>query len=722
MTPLRTRLIIPPAASALASIATALIVLAGLAPSSIFARGIRVDEPGSTTNPCQLANWSPNTDPYAGSISFSPAGTAGATLVTCGPIGSADNGLDANSIFSTNLSAPYGIELNEYYQAVIGAPPYYPFAPNSPFLATGGESYNWISSSGQMIAQVFVWTFQQSGELEIELNNWCANATSGSAAPSFTILGVTYSGGCNSSTNDIVFEGNFPDPPTNAVAYVNDATVSRYGLVNQEVNGGPIFGAPLPEDWTVSLSVPPAYTYQIIKYPNPPVPSNPCIGAYGINDSGHVVGYECSSGKGVPFIWHNGTFAKLPANPLEGPGGTFPLSISDSGQIVGYFLDGAGKQHGFLFTPNASPRYVQIDHPSPASGTFLAGISLTAGIRHGVPGFYASSGNFVATIYDSGRQVIDTETPPDTWQDFNGATDPVNGAYNSIVAPSGGASEAIGINASGAIAGRRGAPFQDSFVYIGGTNIGGVCPLLTSPAPAADCNAPRFTPFSYMSYPTHAWAINDNGDVAGWFNDPRNGNYGQSFVRSGPSGAINVVNVAGTDPTTGIYYPSFISTALGINNRGVIVGDAYSQSTWYSPPNTNGDGAVFFIATPVTEGTAILSATFVSDSIDANGNYSVEIIITNTGNALAPAASLVSAELVTTSRGTSVTTPTSSALPAALTPPQASLANGLLPGESAISTLTFPASAGSSGSVAELHWRSTYFTGAAKGRLRLVLP
>lgn len=357
-----------------------------------------------------------------------------------------------------------------------------------------------------------------------------------------------------------------------------------------------------------------AYTFQIfsVQYANP---TNPCMGGYGINDRSEVVIYDCSNGGGIPYLWHKGRLTALPQHPLAGPvgggalGGTFPLAISNSGQIAGYYYDDTNVEHGFTYTPGTRTTpavWTTLDHPTPSNVTpgttvftYPRGISLRHGIALGIAAAYTlPTGYRSGTIEGADRSVIDT-TPTDQWQDFDGGSDPVNGVYNSVVGASGAGSILTGINDHRVIVGRRDAPFNDSFIYFGGAHLRGttVCRLFTSSnsnVPEPPGCSPRFVTFNYNGYRTHATAINRNGDIAGWFNDPNNNYFGQSFIRSGATEAIQIVNV--TDPVTGAAY---ISTATGMNNLGQIVGDVYpTVASWNNAPALTGDGQTVFVATP----------------------------------------------------------------------------------------------------------------------------
>jgi uncharacterized membrane protein len=73
--------------------------------------------------------------------------------------------------------------------------------------------------------------------------------------------------------------------------------------------------------------------------------------AGGINDSGQIVGfYIDSSGIDHGFLDSNGHYTTL-NDPSAGTGsgqGTLAFGINDSGQIVGEYYDSSGVQHGFL--------------------------------------------------------------------------------------------------------------------------------------------------------------------------------------------------------------------------------------------------------------------------------------------------------------------------------------------------------------------------------------
>lgn len=212
-------------------------LLSALAIAPAQARITRVDRPA--TPGCQLGNWTPDGSSGAG---FNPGGlTIGADtssdsivhIVACAS--NSNNSLDhtdASSFFVTNDNngLPYDLNPNESYVAThdVG------------LLASGGEMYQFVSNNTiGVLASVVVWKLASLGT-EIELNNWCTAGTTGAF---FTYAGVTYSGGCNSVTQDLVFNSS-----GQLIEYVKDSVQGTYATVTART---------LPLDWTISsASVP----------------------------------------------------------------------------------------------------------------------------------------------------------------------------------------------------------------------------------------------------------------------------------------------------------------------------------------------------------------------------------------------------------------------------------------------------------------------------------
>ena len=89
-------------------------------------------------------------------------------------------------------------------------------------------------------------------------------------------------------------------------------------------------------------------------------------GATGINDAGQIVGfYEDSSGAQHGFLYSGGTYT--PLNAPSGTKGTQAVGINDSGQIVGAYADSSGAVHGFLYN-SSTFTYTTLNDPSAHQG------------------------------------------------------------------------------------------------------------------------------------------------------------------------------------------------------------------------------------------------------------------------------------------------------------------------------------------------------------------
>ncbi|HEX3458351.1 MAG TPA: hypothetical protein VHR97_10395 [Candidatus Baltobacteraceae bacterium] len=117
--------------------------------------------------------------------------------------------------------------------------------------------------------------------------------------------------------------------------------------------------------------------------------------ATGINDFGDIGGWETTSKSTVGFFERLGayyTFAHAKATA------TYGLGINSSDQIVGYYTDTSGANHGFILTsPKSGQKWQTIDAPDGANGTFVTGIN-----DHGaICGYYVDASHvqhgFVAT-------------------------------------------------------------------------------------------------------------------------------------------------------------------------------------------------------------------------------------------------------------------------------------------------------------------------------------
>jgi probable HAF family extracellular repeat protein len=96
--------------------------------------------------------------------------------------------------------------------------------------------------------------------------------------------------------------------------------------------------------------------------------------AQGINDSGQIVGFFINGSGYHGFLLGGDTYTSLD-DPLATQG-TFASGINDAGQIVGYYKNATGF-HGFLFDPNSGifPPYFTLNDPLATDGTWATGIN-----------------------------------------------------------------------------------------------------------------------------------------------------------------------------------------------------------------------------------------------------------------------------------------------------------------------------------------------------------
>jgi fibronectin type 3 domain-containing protein len=134
------------------------------------------------------------------------------SVLSCSPSSLSDNTYnnpnDPNSIFQPGTG-----DTNEYFAA----------NENPAYLGTGGYIYYFVPNATADIpgtqAGVVIWSLS-NGDVEVELDQWCTSGTtsgSNQLAPGFQWGTTAYLGGCNSPTNDFLF-----DSAGNLIGYVND--------------------------------------------------------------------------------------------------------------------------------------------------------------------------------------------------------------------------------------------------------------------------------------------------------------------------------------------------------------------------------------------------------------------------------------------------------------------------------------------------------------------
>jgi len=123
-------------------------------------------------------------------------------------------------------------------------------------------------------------------------------------------------------------------------------------------------------------------------------PKGTSTGAHGINPNGAVAvvgSYINVKGKQEGFRYKHGKFTDVP-----GPAGatiSAAFGINDTGEIVGYYVDSTRVQHGFLLKGKT---YTTLDVPGAAS-TFAVGINDTGSV---VLQWVDSKGIYESALYD----------------------------------------------------------------------------------------------------------------------------------------------------------------------------------------------------------------------------------------------------------------------------------------------------------------------------------
>ena len=99
------------------------------------------------------------------------------------------------------------------------------------------------------------------------------------------------------------------------------------------------------------------------------VPGSTATQAFGINESGQIVGTYVAGPIGHSFLLSEGIFTTI---EVPGATGTTATGINDSGQIVGFYEDPTGITHGFLLSQGI---FTTIDAPHLSTLTIASGIN-----------------------------------------------------------------------------------------------------------------------------------------------------------------------------------------------------------------------------------------------------------------------------------------------------------------------------------------------------------
>ncbi|WP_347990148.1 DUF3466 family protein [Methylomonas sp. AM2-LC] len=111
-------------------------------------------------------------------------------------------------------------------------------------------------------------------------------------------------------------------------------------------------------------------TYTTLNDPN----STKGTYAYGINNSGDVVGYFDNGNVGNGFLYNGSTYTTL-IDP-NATNGTYALGINNNGEVVGYYTDSTGN-HAFVYNGST---YTTLNYPNttpnnPTLDTYAFGIN-----------------------------------------------------------------------------------------------------------------------------------------------------------------------------------------------------------------------------------------------------------------------------------------------------------------------------------------------------------
>jgi uncharacterized membrane protein len=267
----------------------------------------------------------------------------------------------------------------------------------------------------------------------------------------------------------------------------------------------------------------------------------------GAASPGRTVGFVLDHGRYLPVAAPRGV-ADLVSGPLS------PFDINDRGQIVGSYLDPAGRERGFLLDRDQN-RFVPVDVPG-AAGTQAQGIN-----NHGqivgvysdtsnpsvtgaqLRGFLLDQGHYIRLDYpraltSQAQNINDRGQVAGEYQAADGTFGGYlwqHGRFRALPAPG----SASGINNRGQITGNTGDLATADGYLLDDTR------LTTFEAPGAQVTIPR--------------DINDRGQIVG----------ASLPSLTGPVSGF----VLDKGRFTVIRRPGAVTTALlGINNRGQIVG------------------------------------------------------------------------------------------------------------------------------------------------------
>jgi hypothetical protein len=174
---------------------------------------------------------------------------------------------------------------------------------------------------------------------------------------------------------------------------------------------------------------------------DPSAPAN--TQAFGINDTGEIVGAYGDATGTHGFVDNGGTFTTID-DPSSAVNRTWAYGINDAGEIVGVYQDGGGSFHGFL---DVGGTFTNIDDPlTSGAGDWAYGIN--------------SAGDIVGAYEDASGLI-------DAYLEIGGVYTTLDEPFSSLT------TVATGINDAGQITG-----------YLGASAAGGLQSFLATPASA----------------------------------------------------------------------------------------------------------------------------------------------------------------------------------------------------------------------------------------------
>ena len=135
--------------------------------------------------------------------------------------------------------------------------------------------------------------------------------------------------------------------------------------------------------------------------------------AAAVNKWGSVTGYyNPTNGSGINGFIYQASSGVVTTFSVPGVSLTYPLSINDTGWVVGYYLDKSGVNHGFL----RNPKFTTLDVPGAGtlSGQGTQAFSINdAGEIAGV--YFDTSGYEHGFVRDASGNYTSFDVPGDSW-------------------------------------------------------------------------------------------------------------------------------------------------------------------------------------------------------------------------------------------------------------------------------------------------------------------